>query len=157
MLAGTGASFASGAFQTGSTSSGGTPSNRPFIRQGTSDTTPRARPQNRGHRSRPFTRAGTAAPSHDAPNTCSPNQANDWSSNPAAPQVSKFSWPEQSSGSSGGPAPGGFNLGAFRPGDKRNGGGAAASGAFKFSFGPPTSQGLTMLASTCKECTQNLN
>ena len=81
MLACARASFDTGAFQTGTTPSGFAPFNRPFTRQGTSDsaTSCRGRPQNRGSR-RPFNRAGTAAPSHDTPNTDSPNQAKNWSS-----------------------------------------------------------------------------
>ncbi|DBA69333.1 TPA: hypothetical protein ACH3X2_012911 [Trebouxia sp. C0005] len=76
---GTGTSFASGAFQSESTPSGSAPPNRPFTRQGTSGTTPRAHPQNRGFR-RPFSRSGTAGPSEDTSETASSNQANKWSS-----------------------------------------------------------------------------
>ncbi|KAL0043082.1 hypothetical protein WJX79_008527 [Trebouxia sp. C0005] len=77
-VSGKGASFASGAFQTGSTPSGSAPPNRPFTRQGMLDTTPRARPQNRGVR-RPYSRAGTAGPSEETSHTTSSTQANKWS------------------------------------------------------------------------------
>ena len=75
------------------------------------------------------TTAAAAAPSH--------GQATPFGavSGSAAPGFPKFSWPDQTSGSSGGPAPGSFNLGAFRPGDNGNAGGAAAFGGFQFSFG----------------------
>ncbi|KAL0019253.1 hypothetical protein WJX77_003209 [Trebouxia sp. C0004] len=89
----------------------------------------------------PFTEASTAdgttaAAAHPSHGPATPLGA---ASGPAAPRLPKFCWPEQTSGSNGGLASGSFNLGAFRPGDNANAGGAAASGAFKFSSGQPLS------------------
>ena len=93
MLTGKGASFASGAFQTGSTPSGSAPPNRPFTRQGMLDTTPRARPQNRGVR-RPYSRAGTAGPSEETSHTTSSTQANKWSTAQGEPSGSAQTQPQ---------------------------------------------------------------
>ncbi|KAA6424877.1 MAG: hypothetical protein FRX49_05051 [Trebouxia sp. A1-2] len=59
---------------------------------------------------------------------------------PPRPEAPKSTWPDQTPGSSDSPAPGSFNLGAFRPGDNGNAGGAAAPGASKFVFGQKVSQ-----------------